>query len=106
MSEHPEQSWDSTLEESLAFSYPLVSPEPTLSDIRADADWLGLAHNNVPTPWARELWGKKQVAALFGSSRPAYAEGVFAHDDYTLLATGPLEPGPTGVSSPVSPLES
>jgi hypothetical protein len=93
MSEHPEQSWDYTLEESLAFSYPLVSPEPTLSDIRADADWLGLAHNNIPTPWARELWGKKHVAALFGSSRPAYAEGVFAHDDYTLLATGPLEPG-------------
>ncbi len=92
MSEHPEQSWDSTLEESLAFSYPLVSPEPTLIDIRADADWLGLAHNNIPTPWARELWGKKIVAALFGSSRPAYAEGVFAHDDYTLLATGPLEP--------------
>ena len=93
MSEHPEHSWDSTLEESLAFSYPLVSPEPALSVIRADADWLGLAHNNIPTPWARELWGRKHVAALFGSSRPPYAEGVFAHDDYTLLATGPLEPG-------------
>lgn len=105
LSEHPENSWDSTLEESLAFSYPLVSPEPTLSDIRADADWLGLAHNNIPTPWARELWGKKHVAALFGSSRPAYAEGVFAHDDYTLLATGPLEPGHRSLLSRIATRE-
>ena len=92
MSENPEHAWNSTLEEAVAFSYPLVNPEPLLSYIRADAKWLGLVHNESPTPWARELWGQNRVAALFGSSRPPYAEGVFAHDDYTLLATGPLEP--------------
>ena len=92
VAEHPALSWNSELVTHVAYHYPLVSPEAVLDQYRGDAETLGLTEGLSPTPWARELWGSGSVATSFGAWRPPYAPGVFAHDDYTLLASGPLAP--------------
>lgn len=89
---HPEMPWDSALLAHLGYHYPLVNPEHDLSSISADAELLGIIRQSIPTPWAVALWRSQNVAEAFSASSPAYAPGVFAHDDYTLLATGPLTP--------------
>ena len=89
---HPEMSWDSALLTHLRYHYPLVTPEHDLQRIGADAELLGIIRASTPTPWAVALWRGQDVAEAFGAWSPAYAPGVFAHDDYTLLATGPLTP--------------
>jgi hypothetical protein len=92
LSENPSMAWDSTLVEYVGYHYPLVECEPTLSEHRRDAEVLGLLQGSAPTAWAKELWGQGDVSASFSSWSPSYAPGVFAHDDYTLLASGPLRP--------------
>lgn len=92
MESHPEMPWDSALLTHLRYHYPLVDPEGDLQSIGADAELLGLIRSSTPTPWAVALWQDQDVAEAFAASSPAYAPGVFAHDDYTLLATGPLTP--------------
>ena len=85
-------AWDASLVSHLSYHYPLVEPEPSLSELVGDAESLGLLHGTTPTPWAETLWRKRDVATSFEKWCPSYAPGVFAHDDYTLLATGPLNP--------------
>lgn len=92
MTERPAQTWDTTLVEYVGYHYPLIECEPILSELRRDAESMGLLQGSTPTAWARELWSGGDVAAALRGWFPPYAPGVFAHDDYTLLASGPLKP--------------
>ena len=92
ISGHPTMTWDSTLLSHLSYHYPLVDAEPVLTEVLSDAQMVGVLHGSLPTPWGLALWSSGDVATAFRSSIPPYAPGVFAHDDYTLLASGPLQP--------------
>ena len=92
ISAHPAMAWDATLVSHLSYYYPLVDAEPIVAEVISDAQMVGVLHGALPTPWGLALWGSGDVAAAFRSSIPPYAPGVFAHDDYTLLASGPLQP--------------
>jgi len=105
MTSHPEMPWDSALLTHLRYHHPLVNPEDDLQSISSDAQLMGMAHASTPTPWAVALWQDHDVAEAFASWSPAYAPGVFAHDDYTLLATGPLTPEHRGVLASITSRE-
>ena len=92
ISAHPAMAWDATLVSHLSYYYPLVDAEPIVVEVLSDAQMVGVLHGALPTPWGLALWGSGDVATAFRSSIPPYAPGVFAHDDYTLLASGPLQP--------------
>ena len=92
MTAYPDMSWDSTLIDHVRYHYPLVDPDAEIQSLSADAELLGIIRQAIPTPWAEALWRGEDVARAFAASMPTYAPGVFAHDDYTLLATGPLTP--------------
>ena len=92
ISAHPAMAWDATLVSHLSYYYPLVDAEPIVAEVLSDAQMVGVLHGALPTPWGLALWGSGDVATAFRSSIPPYAPGVFAHDDYTLLASGPLQP--------------
>jgi hypothetical protein len=92
MTAYPDMSWDSTLIDHVRYHYPLVDPDAEIQSLSADAELLGIIRQAIPTPWAEALWRGEDVARAFTASMPTYAPGVFAHDDYTLLATGPLTP--------------
>jgi len=92
MTAYPDMSWDHTLIDHVRYHYPLVDPDAEIQSLSADAELLGIIRQAIPTPWAEALWRGEDVARAFAASMPTYAPGVFAHDDYTLLATGPLTP--------------
>lgn len=105
MTAHPDMSWDSTLIDHVRYHYPLVDPDSGIQSLRADAELLGIIRQSIPTPWAQALWRGEDVARSFAASSPAYAPGVFAHDDYTLLATGPLAPDHRSVLASITARE-
>jgi len=105
MEAHPDMSWDSTLLDHVRYHYPLVDPDSPIQSLSADAEVLGMIRQSIPTPWAQALWRGEDVASAFAASSPAYAPGVFAHDDYTLLATGPLTPSQRSVLASITARE-
>lgn len=105
MEAHPDMSWDSTLLDHVRYHYPLVDPDSPIQSLSADAEVLGMIRQSTPTPWAQALWRGEDVASAFAASSPAYAPGVFAHDDYTLLATGPLTPSQRSVLASITARE-
>ena len=91
-SAHHTMAWDSSLVTHLDYHYPLVDSEALLAEVLTGAQMLGVVHSSRATPWGLALWSSGKVAEEFQSWSPPAAPGVFAHDDYTLLASGPLEP--------------
>lgn len=88
----PGISWDSALLDYLDYHFPLATPTAVLETLTTEAQVMGLLHESTPTPWGRALWSGDDVAVAVAEHFPPYAPGVFAHDDYTLLGTGPLPP--------------
>ena len=89
---NPTAPWDHNLETQLGYHFPLVALDVTLERVREDAHFLGVLADNQPTPWGIALWGPGEATAILGGDLPAHSPGVFAQEDYTLLATGPLSP--------------
>jgi hypothetical protein len=90
--DRPGLSWDSALLRYLEYHFPLAAPTALLDTLTREAQVMGLLHESTPTPWGRALWSGDDVALSVADHLPPYAPGVFAHDDYTLLGTGPLPP--------------
>ena len=103
--EHPGSPWDSQFSNLASYHYPLAPTQPVLSESRTQALSLGLLSNAGPTPWMHALATSGDVAQKYERWMPAAAPGVFAHDDFTLLATGPLSPTHRDILSRLASLE-
>jgi hypothetical protein len=92
MSSHPGLSLAKDLETQVSYHYPVAPLAPALEQLLVAGETLGALHQGRPTPYAVALWGTGSVAKMVHKFFPPPAAGVFANDDYTLLASGPLSP--------------
>jgi len=82
-------NWDGQGEAQASYSYPLA-PLEDLVRVTKDASALGLLEEGHATAWAHVLDDEEAACALFLGALPPVTAGVFAGEDLTLLATGPL----------------
>jgi len=86
---HPVADWSRELPALVTHSYPLLDATETLERIIAHAHLLGVVAQGYPTPWGESLWsgnGERGLKAYL----PTPVPGVYATEDFTLLAPGPL----------------
>lgn len=89
VSAHPGAHWVSDLPELVAHSYPLLDAGESLERIIAQAQLLGVIADGRPTPWGESLWSSTTERGL-DAYLPVSVPGVYATEDFTLLAPGPL----------------
>ena len=90
LSLHPTSDWHSDLASLLRYHYPLCTIE-NLEDIVAEAELLGLHRDRSVTAFGEALV-KGTVPKTLGTYLPEPAPGVYATEDFTFLAPGPLRP--------------
>ena len=88
----PALHWDTQGEAQASYCYPLAQLEE-IGRIRESAHALGLLEEGQATAWTRVIDDGDAAAKLFLGSLPPVTTGVFAGEDLTLLATGPLGKG-------------
>ncbi|MBT5616396.1 MAG: hypothetical protein HOJ70_01385 [Microbacteriaceae bacterium] len=91
----PASSWSSPWAGVIKFHFPLAHSDEALQEWDKGAELVGLLRGRIPTPWARALWDEstmpaKDPAELLAASLPEVAPGVYANEDFTFLASGPL----------------
>lgn len=89
VSAHPGAHWASDLPALVEHSYPLLDARDTLERVTAQAQSLGVIANGCPTPWGESLWSPRDALGL-DPHLPVPVPGVYATEDFTLLAPGPL----------------
>ena len=88
LSDNPTATWTKGLPSLLEFHYPLGNHD-YLHDISAKAELLGLHVKGVTTPFGRALVTETDDDSLAGLF-PDHVSGVYATEDFTMLAPGPL----------------
>jgi hypothetical protein len=89
ITDYPEANWDTDLPGLVSYSYPLLDATDVLNQARHHSATLGVTARGWPTPWGSSLWSAGSPMSL-GASLPAPVAGVYATEDFTLLAPGPL----------------
>jgi hypothetical protein len=85
---NPEAHWDKDLPALTSFLYPRLHAEEILDPARARASMLGIVASGCPTPWGQALFANQALG--LGHYLPSVVPGVYATEDFTLLAPGPL----------------
>lgn len=88
LSGHPAAHWDKDLPTLISFLYPRLSADEALSLANTQATMLGIIAAGCPTPWGQALFTGQ--APDLGRYLPSAVPGVYATEDFTLLAPGPL----------------
>ena len=86
---HPGINWLTELPALVDYHYPLLHQSERLSALQAQATLLGIIHQGCITPWGLELsapTGSRGLEELFVECAP----GVYATEDFSLVASGPL----------------
>jgi hypothetical protein len=83
--------WVQELPGLVEYHYPLLGDAGSVQKLEHEARTLGVIAAGRPTPWGTALFEGTTPSGL-GEFLPAPAPGVFAHEDFTLLAPGPLMP--------------
>ena len=87
----PAANWSGELEALVEHHYPLLQGLGDLTEWRAQASALGVILEGTPTPWGLALWDGAASVEL-AQYLPSPVAGVYANEDFTLLAPGPLTP--------------
>lgn len=88
LSRNPEAHWDKDLPALVHFSYPRLQADDVLNVAKTRATMLGVLASGCPTPWGQALFLGQ--APDLGRYLPGAVPGVYATEDFTLLAPGPL----------------
>jgi len=88
VSGNPEAHWDKDLPALTSYVYPRLQAEELLGLARARASMLGIIASGCPTPWGQALF--TGATPDLGRYLPSAVPGVYATEDFTLLAPGPL----------------
>jgi len=89
--EFPNAHWVQELPGLVEYHYPLLGDAGSVQKLEHEARTLGVIAAGRPTPWGTALFEGTTPSGL-EEFLPAPAPGVFAHEDFTLLAPGPLMP--------------
>lgn len=87
---HPLANWGEDVPALVSYHFPLVDASAELAALRGDAAVLGLTLQGSPSLFGLSLWSTEEEG--LESAMPEYAAGVYAMDDFTLLAPGPISP--------------
>lgn len=85
----PDAHWDHDIHGLINFFYPRLQADEVLSQAKARASILGVIAAGCPTPWGKALFVPGAEPGL-GRYLPSSVPGVYATEDFTLLAPGPL----------------
>ena len=85
----PGVSWPDGLDAYAGYAYPMADRE-ALTALTTQAQALGFLAPEVATPWALALAQGQDATASLAAALPPSVSGVYAHEDLTLLAPGPL----------------
>lgn len=88
VSSNPEAHWDKDLPALTGFWYPRLEADEVLNLAKTRASMLGIVAAGCPTPWGQALFTGN--APDLGRYLPSAVPGVYATEDFTLLAPGPL----------------
>ncbi len=88
VSGNPQAHWDKDLPALISFLYPRLHADDVVNLARTRATMLGIIASGCPTPWGQALFTGQ--ATGLGRYLPAAVPGVYATEDFTLLAPGPL----------------
>lgn len=86
---HPKSNWVTDLPALVASSYPLLDADEALAGATTQATFLGVLAGGCPTPWGASLWTDTDSLGL-DDCLPDAVPGVYATEDFSLLAPGPL----------------
>ena len=86
---YPTANWTTDLPALVAHTYPLLEAGEVLTRITSQAHVLGVIAHGCPTPWGKSLWSPGETLGL-SAHLPVPVPGVYATEDFTLLAPGPL----------------
>ena len=89
VSAHPDISWTADLPILVRHHYPLVNQAEVLSAVVEQATLLGVLCQDVATPWGRHVIESRDSIGL-AEHFVEPVEGVYASEDFTLVASGPL----------------
>jgi hypothetical protein len=89
--EFPNAHWVQGLPGLVEYHYPLLGDAGSVQKLEPEARTLGVIAAGRPTPWGTAVF-KGTTPSGLEEFLPAPAPGVFAHEDFTLLAPGPLMP--------------
>ena len=87
--DNPHAHWDSDLPALVSFWYPRLKAGEILETATTRASMLGIIASGSPTPWGQALFTPEGTPDL-GRYLPSPVPGVYATEDFTLLAPGPL----------------
>ena len=85
----PQANWVGDLPALVSYHYPLLGPLGDMTRWVEHAELLGLISKGTPTAWGHALMHAKDTSFL-REHLPPSVPGVYAHEDFTLLAPGPL----------------
>jgi len=86
---YPGMNWQSDLALLVEYHYPLLPSSDGVAQALEEATLLGVLHQGVATPWGEHLWGAgPDIRIEHHFVEPV--EGVYASEDFTLVASGPL----------------
>ena len=86
---HPDLVWSDDLEPLVGYHYPLLKQPELVASVIEQATLLGVVCQNMVTPWGRHLVEPRDFIGL-GEHFVEPVEGVYASEDFTLVASGPL----------------
>jgi len=87
----PHAHWGAELPDLITYHYPLLEERGEITAWYAQAMALGVILEGTPTLWGQALWEGKPLTEL-SKYLPTPVAGVYANEDFTLLAPGPLAP--------------
>ena len=85
----PGAHWADDVPRLTEYYYPLLDANAEIAEANEEARALGVTEQGLPTPWGEQLWGDNPDAD-FTPYLPGEVPGVYPHEDFTLLAPGPL----------------
>ena len=86
----PGMNWGEGAAATTSFHYPFAILEPSLTRVTADAHALGITCDGFLTPWGAAVIAGEDGTHALADTLPDLAQGVYANEDFTLLAPGPL----------------
>ena len=86
---HPGLVWSSDLEPLVGYHYPLLNQPERVASVIEQATLLGVVCQHMVTPWGRHLIEPGSSIGL-EEHFVEPVEGVYASEDFTLVASGPL----------------
>jgi hypothetical protein len=86
---HPDLSWTADLPLLVSYHYPLLNQPDVVAAVIEQATLLGVLCQEVASPWGRHLVEPRDSIGL-AEHFVLPVEGVYASEDFTLVASGPL----------------